>query len=104
MMWRRLVDSNQNTREHPIDRNLRILRMVAFSVVMLGFGALFVVVVAQTIWNAHVIHDRRPSEENYSFFLSECAKARFDQEQCAFLGRVGRITGRPSLEEKGEGL
>jgi len=54
--------------------------------------------------DAHVVYDGRPPEENYAFFLSECSKAGFDGRQCVFLGRVGRISGRPPFEEKGESL
>ena len=75
----------------------------------IGMTAAFVVVfvvlcLMAAVRNAHVVYDGRTPEENYSFFLSECAKANFDREQCVFLGRVGRISGRPPFEEKGESL
>ncbi len=92
-------DSNQNTREHPIDRNLRRLHLVSFTVLAIAFFAVAFAAVKRGLENAHVIYDGRTPEENYSFFLSECAKANFDREQCVFLGRVGRVSGRPPLEE-----
>jgi hypothetical protein len=66
--------------------------------------SVFVAICATAFRNAHVVYDGRSPEENYAFFLSECAKARFDGQQCEFLGRIGRITGRPALEEKGDYL
>jgi hypothetical protein len=77
------------------------------AVVGLGFcgaGLILCIVSFTAIFRAHVVYDGRPPEENYAFFLSECAKARFDEQQCEFLGRAARITGRPMLEEKGERL
>ena len=43
----------------------------------------------------------RTPEENYALFLAECGKARFDAEQCVFLGLVGRVTGRPAYVLEG---
>ena len=71
------------------------------AVIVAIFVAICLVVAVR---DAHVVYDGRTPEENYSFFLSECAKANFDREQCVFLGRVGRISGRPLHEEKGESL
>jgi hypothetical protein len=70
-----------------------------------GFLAfVFVVWLIGAIHDAHEVYDNLPPTENYAFFLSECGKSGFDERQCAFLGRVGRITGRPPIEEKGERL